>query len=141
MNKIIVIGNLGRDPEMRYLPSGQTVTNFSIASSRRYTTSDGDRREETEWFNCSAFGRLAETCNQYLARGRQVYVEGRLRSRSYTTQDGQQRFSNDITLTEVHFLGSSGGMGDDRPDYGGGMGSGGMTGGGPPQDDIDDLPF
>ena len=137
MNKIIVIGNLGRDPEMRYLPSGQTVTNFSVASSRRYTTSDGQQREETEWFNCSAFGRLAETCNQYLTRGRQVYVEGRLRSRTYTTQDGQQRFSNDINLTEVHFLGSSGGgMGDDRPDYGGGM-----TGGGPPQDDIDDLPF
>ncbi len=145
MNKIIVIGNLGRDPEMRYTASGQSVTNFSIASNRRYTLASGEQREETEWFNVSAWGRLGETCNQYLSRGSQVYVEGRLRSRSYTGQDGQLRFSNDITLTDVQFLGRAGGMGDDRPDYGGGMGGGGMgggmTGGGPPQDDIDDLPF
>ena len=86
MNKLIVIGHLGRDPEMRYLPSGGGVTNFSVASSRRYTTSAGEQREETEWFNCSAFGRLAETCNQYLTKGKQVYVEGRLSSRTYQTQ-------------------------------------------------------
>ncbi len=72
MNKIIVIGNLGRDPEMRYTPNGQGVTSFSVASSRRYTTSAGEQREETEWFNCSAFGRLADTCNQYLTKGKQV---------------------------------------------------------------------
>ena len=71
MNKITVIGNLGRDPEMRYTPSGQTVTSFSVASSRRYTT-NGEQREETEWFNVSAWGRLAETCNQYLTKGQQV---------------------------------------------------------------------
>ncbi len=86
MNKIIVIGHLGRDPEMRYLPSGQGVSNFSVATSRKYTTSSGEQREETEWFNCSAFGRLAETCNQYLTKGKQVYVEGRLSSRTYQTQ-------------------------------------------------------
>ncbi len=81
MNKIIVIGNLGRDPEMRNTPNGQGVTSFSIASSRKYTTSAGEQREETEWFNCSAFGKLADTCNQYLTRGKQVYVENRLSSR------------------------------------------------------------
>ncbi len=105
MNKIIVIGHLGRDPEMRYLPSGQGVSNFSVASSRKYTTSSGEQREETEWFNCSAFGRLAETCNQYLTKGKQVYVEGRLSSRVYQTQSGETRHSNDINVTEVQFLG------------------------------------
>jgi len=77
VNTIIVIGNLGRDPEMRYTPNGQAVTSFSVASSRKYTTAAGEQREETEWFNCSAFGKLAETCNQYLTKGQQVYVEGR----------------------------------------------------------------
>ena len=99
MNKIIVIGHLGRDPEMRYTPNGQAVTSFSVASSRRYTTSAGEQKEETEWFNVSAWGKLGETCNQYLAKGRQVYVEGRLSSRSYEARDGTTRFSNDISLT------------------------------------------
>ena len=72
MNKIIVIGNLRRDLEMRYTPMGQLVTSFSVASRRRYTTSSGEQREETEWFNCSAFGKLANTCNQYLTKGKQV---------------------------------------------------------------------
>ena len=111
MNKIIVIGHLGRDPEMRNLPSGGGVTSFSVASSRRYTTSAGEQREETEWFNCSAFGRLAETCNQYLTKGKQVYVEGRLSSRTYQTQNGETRHSNDINITEVQFLGQRGDSG------------------------------
>ena len=96
MNKIIVIGHLGRDPEMRYTPNGQGVTSFSVASSRKYTTSAGEQREETEWFNCSAFGRLADTCNQYLTKGKQIYVEGRLSSRTYQTQSGETRHSNNI---------------------------------------------
>ena len=108
MNKIIVIGHLGRDPEMRYLPSGGGVTSFSVASSRRYTTSAGEQREETEWFNCSAFGRLADTCNQYLTKGKQVYVEGRLSSRTYQTQSGETRHSNDINVNEIQFLGQRG---------------------------------
>ncbi len=138
MNKIIVIGNLGRDPEMRYTASGQSVTSFSVASNRRYTTAAGEQREETEWFNVSAWGRLGETCNQYLVRGSQVYVEGRLSTRTYTTQDGQPRFSNDITLTDVQFLGRSGGMGDGPTSQEPGSG---MANEGPPMDDIDDLPF
>ena len=105
MNKILIIGNLGRDPEMRYTPSGQAVTNFTVATNRRFTTADGERREQTEWFRISAWGRLAETCNQFLTKGRQVYVEGRLRSQTYETADGQTRFSNEISATDVRFLG------------------------------------
>ena len=101
MNKIIVIGHLGRDPEMRYLPSGQGVSNFSVATSRKYTTSSGEQREETEWFNCSAFGRLAETCNQYLTKGKQVYVEGRLSSRTYQTQGRCTQSAPSSALSEM----------------------------------------
>jgi single-strand DNA-binding protein len=104
MNKLIVIGNVGRDPEMRYTPSGQPITTFSVASNHRYKTTSGEQREETEWFNCQAFGKLAETCNQHVAKGQQVYVEGRLTSRTYQTRDGQTRHSNDITVREIQFL-------------------------------------
>lgn len=138
MNKIIVIGHLGRDPEMRYTPNGQSVTSFSIASSRRYTTSSGERREETEWFNVSAFGRQAELCNQYLTKGRQIYVEGRLHSRSYEARDGQTRFVNEITMTEMQFLGGSSGIAEDRPSPDRSIATEDEL---PPMDDIDDLPF
>jgi single-strand DNA-binding protein len=106
VNKIIAIGNLGQDPIMRYTTTGQAVTSFSLASNHRYKTASGEQREETEWFNCQAFGKLAETCNQYLTKGQQVYVEGRLTSRIYQTRDGQTRHSNDITVREIQFLGS-----------------------------------
>jgi single-strand DNA-binding protein len=82
------------------------VTNFSVATTGRYETASGEQREETEWFNCSAFGKLAETCNQYLSKGQQVYLEGRLSSRTYQARDGQTRFSNDIAVTEIQFLSS-----------------------------------
>ena len=167
MNKIIIIGNLGRDPEMRYSPSGQPMTSFSVASSRRYTTAAGEQREETEWFNCTAFGRLADTCNQYLARGRQVYVEGRLRSRQYDRRDGTPGFSLDVNVTEVQFLGrredqpdggyggygnqQDRGYGDRPPDggYGGQRGGYDDRGSGgyapanspDPMTEVDDLPF
>ena len=144
MNKIIVIGHLGRDPEMRYTPNGQSVTSFSVASSRRYTTSAGEQKEETEWFNVSAWGKLGETCNQFLAKGRQVYVEGRLSSRTYEGRDGQTRVSMDISLTDVQFLGGRGGDGD-----GGGAaasgpyeaGVGAMADDNQEFDAVDDLPF
>ena len=123
---------------MRYTPNGQGVTSFSVASSRRYTTSAGEQREETEWFNVSAWGRLAELCNQYLTKGRQVYVEGRLRSRSYEGRDGQTRFVNEINLTDVQFLGGGSSVAEDRAPYGQDFSPGGE---GPPMDDIDDLPF
>ena len=138
MNKIIVIGNLGRDPEMRYTPNGQSVTSFRIASSRRYTTSSGERRDETEWFTATAWGKLGETCNQYLTKGRQVYLEGRLRSRSYEGRDGQMRFVNEITLTDVHFLGRATESGVDESPY---ELDPGTVDEGPPMEDVDDLPF
>ena len=133
---------------MRYTPNGQSVTSFSVASNRRYRTAEGEQRDETEWFNVSAFGRLADICNQYLTRGRQVYVEGRLRGRSYTDRDGQPRYSLEITANEVQFLGGrgdneygggGGGYGD-RDNYGGGRGMA-DGGGAPPYDETDDLPF
>jgi single-strand DNA-binding protein len=108
VNKIIVIDNLGRDPELRYTPTGQVVASFSVATNYRYRAANGEQREEAEWFNCQAFGKLAETCNQYLTKGQQVYVEGRLTSLTYQTRDGQTRFSNDITVREIQFLSGRG---------------------------------
>ena len=138
LNKIIVIGNLGRDPEMRYTPSGQAVTSFSVASNRSYTTASGERREETEWFNVNAWGRLGELCNQYLTKGRQVYVEGRLRSRSYEGRDGQQRFVNEINLADVQFLGQGSGAKGEESLY---APEAEKDTDSPPVDEVDDLPF
>lgn len=111
--KVIVIGNLGRDPEMRYLPDGTAVTNFNIATSRSWTDkSSGQRRDETTWFRVSVWGRQAETTNEYLAKGRQVLVEGRLNSdpetggpRTFTRQDGTVGASYELTAMTVRFLG------------------------------------
>ena len=104
LNKIMVIGNVGSDPEMRYTPNGSPVTSFSMAVNRNYTTSDGERREETEWFTISAWNQLAEQCNQYLSKGRRVYVEGRLRSSTWTGNDGQVRFRNEMNTNQVRVL-------------------------------------
>lgn len=104
LNKIIVIGNVGADPEMRFTASGTPVTSFRIAASRFYNSPEGDRRQETEWFNVVTWNRLAETCNQYLSKGRRAYVEGRLRSHSWEGQDGQRRFRNEIIANTVLFL-------------------------------------
>lgn len=104
VNRITVIGNLGNEPEMRFTPSGRPVTSFRVATNWRYTTPDGERREETEWFSVVAWGRLAEQCNQFLTKGRLVYVEGRLRLRMWDGQDGQRRARNEIVADRVKFL-------------------------------------
>lgn len=109
LNKMLVIGNLGSDPEMRYTPNGNPVTSFSLATGRAYTTSEGERREETEWFRVVAWNQLAEQCNQFLAKGRRVYVEGRLKSSTWTGQDGQTRSRNEIIANTVLFLDGGGG--------------------------------
>jgi len=140
VNKLIVIGNLGRDPEMTYTPSGQSVTKFSVASNRKYTTGGGEQREETEWFNCSAWGKLAETCNQYLTKGQQVYVEGRLRSRQYQTQGGETRNSLDVTVQEIQFLGQRP-LGEGEAFSGGNATMAATVGGNYVPDDDIDLPF
>jgi len=104
VNRITIIGNLGNEPEMRFTPSGRPVTSFRVATNWRYTTPDGERREETEWFSVVAWGRLAEQCNQFLTKGRLVYVEGRLRLRMWDGQDGQRRARNEIVADRVKFL-------------------------------------
>ena len=104
LNKILIIGNLGTDPEMRYTPNGNPVTSFNVATNRTYTTSEGEKREETEWFRVVAWNQLAEQCNQYLTKGRKVYVEGRLKSDTWTGNDGQLRFTNEINANQVVFL-------------------------------------
>ncbi len=104
LNKVMVIGHLGRDPEMRFTPSGRPVTNFNVASSRSWKTSDNERRTETEWFNVVAWGSLAEICNQYLAKGQQVYIEGRLQTRRWE-EDGVRRSTVEIVAKEMVMLG------------------------------------
>src|SRR6059036_1788939 len=102
--KAVIIGNLGGDPEMRYTAAGRAFTTFSVACNRTFTTADGERHEETEWFRVTANGRLAEVCSQFLSKGRRVYVEGRLSSRTSEGADGQRRFSLEITASEMQLL-------------------------------------
>ena len=104
VNKMIIIGNLGSEPEMRFTPNGRPVTSFSVATNRRYTTAEGERKEETEWFTVVAWSRLAEQCNQFLTKGRLVYVEGRIRLHTWEGQDGQRRYRNEIVAERVSFL-------------------------------------
>lgn len=105
LSKVILVGNLGSDPEMRYTPNGKAVTSFSVATNRRYTTSAGESRDETDWFRISVWGKQAEMCNQFLSKGKQVYVEGRLHARNWEGQDGQTRTSLEVTAERVLFLG------------------------------------
>ena len=105
LNKVMLIGNLGRDPEMRYTPSGRPVTTFSVATNRSWKTSDGERRSETEWFNIVAWGSLAEICNQYLKKGHQVYIEGRLQSRSWEDDDNKKHQTTEVVAKEMVMLG------------------------------------
>ncbi len=114
-HKIIIVGNLGRDPEMRYTPDGTPVTTFSVAANRRWTNPDGSPREETTWFRVTAWRRLAETCNQYLQKGRQVLIEGQLKPdpatggpRIWTGNDGVARAQYEVTALSVKFLGGRG---------------------------------
>jgi single-strand DNA-binding protein len=105
LNRVMVIGNLGRDPEMRYTPNGQAITSFSLAATRKWTTSSGERRDATEWFNVVSWGSLAEICNQYLSKGRRVYVEGELRTRAWEHADGKRHFRTELVANEMIMLG------------------------------------
>ena len=137
LNKVMLIGNLGKDPEMRYTANGSAVTSFSLAVNRTSQGQDGERREETEWFDVVAWNRLAELCSQFLQKGRKAYVEGRLHTRSWEGQDGQKRYRTEVVANTVLFLDSAGGGGgaaridqyDDHP----------AAAGAPV--DPDDLPF
>ncbi|MCS6994618.1 MAG: single-stranded DNA-binding protein [Anaerolineales bacterium] len=105
LNKVMIIGHLGRDPEMRYTPSGRPVTTFSVATSRSWSTVDGERHQETEWFNVVAWGNLAEICKQYLSKGQQVYIEGRLQTRKWEDKEGNKHSSVEIVANEMMMLG------------------------------------
>jgi single-strand DNA-binding protein len=128
VNKVIIVGNLGRDPEIRYMPSGDAIANIAVATS--YKSKDrnsGEQKELTEWHRISFFGRMAEIVGQYLKKGSSVYVEGRLQTRKYTDKDGIERYSTDIVAENMQMLGGRQGMGGDDS-YGGG-GGGGSYGG------------
>lgn len=106
LNKVMIIGRLGRDPEMRYTPSGRPVTTFSVATSRTWNTADGERRTETEWFNVVAWSNLAEICKQYLSKGQRVYIEGRLQNRQWEDSEGNKHSSTEIVANEMIMLDS-----------------------------------
>ena len=104
LNKVMIIGNLGSEPEMRFTPNGNPVTSFRVATNRVYTTPEGERKQETEWFTIVTWNKLAEQCNQFLTKGRLVYAEGRLRTRTWEGQDGQKRYRTEIIANRVTFL-------------------------------------
>jgi single-strand DNA-binding protein len=156
VNKVILVGNLGADPELKYTPSSRPLCNLRIATTEVYKDKSGQRQEKTEWHRVTVWGDQAENCNKYLSKGRSVYIEGRLQTRSYD-KEGQKHYATDVVADRVVFLGGGGGEGrggggggGEGRRGGGGGGQGGMTprdsgppddadGGGPPPDD--DIPF
>ena len=161
LNKVMIIGNLGKDPEMKYTQQGTPITSFSVAVSRTWKGPDGSSQEETEWFRVVAWERLAEQCNEFLRKGRKVFIEGRLKTREWTGQDGQKRFTTEVVATSMILLDPKQGSGDysggggnsyreerQAPArQGAGAGAGGAAGGfGTSYDDeadldVDDIPF
>ena len=140
VNKAIIVGNLGRDPEVRYTQSGQAVASFTVATTETWTGRESDRQERTDWHNIVVWGKQAETCGQYLSKGRQVYIEGSIRPRSYEDRDGNKRYITEIVAQRVQFLGGRDGGGarsgqsfDDGPS--GGFDDAG-AGSVPPDDDV-----
>jgi len=115
-NKMTLIGNVGSDPEMRYTPNGNPVTSFSVATNRRYTTAEGEQREETEWFTVNAWGREAENSNQYVTKGMKIYAEGRLKTDTWTGNDGQNRFRLQINADRILFLDRAGEASQAKPE-------------------------
>ena len=141
VNRVILIGNLGRDPELRYTQGGQPVTSFSLATNERFKNREGQPQERTEWHRIVVWGQTAEHCAQYLSKGRSIYVEGRLQTREWEDKEGQKRRTTEIVAQTVQFLGGRGGPG------GGGGGGGAGGGAGPdrgepgPAPQGEDIPF
>ncbi|MFQ5736531.1 MAG: single-stranded DNA-binding protein [Thermodesulfobacteriota bacterium] len=146
INKVILVGNLGADPEIRYTPSGTAVTNFRIATSETRTNKEGQRETKTEWHRIVTFGKLAEICGEYLAKGKQVYIEGKIQTRQWEDRDGNKKYTTEIIANQMQMLGSAkdaaaatgGGNGEGK---GGGDGEGKGGGDEIPPSDIDDVPF
>ncbi len=152
INKVILVGNLGQDPEIRYTADGRPIANFSIATSESWKDKNsGEKREKTEWHRVVVFGKLAEICGEYLSKGRQVYIEGKLQTRKWQGQDGQDRYTTEIVIDSfngtMQMLGTrEGGGGGPRPAAGGGGGGSNQQDQGYPQqpyqnDKEDDIPF
>ncbi len=108
VNKVILVGNLGADPEIRYTPSGMAVANFRLATSENWTNKDGQRETRTEWHRIVTFGKLAEICGEYLTKGKQVYIEGRIQTRQWDDKDGIKRYTTEIVATTMQMLGTAG---------------------------------
>ncbi|PLX88998.1 MAG: single-stranded DNA-binding protein [Desulfuromonas sp.] len=121
VNKVILVGNLGKDPELRYTPSGAAVCTFSLATSERFKNKQGEQQERTEWHNIVVWAGLAEVCGKYLTKGKQIYVEGRIQNRSYDDRDGNKRYISEVVVSEMQMLGRVGG---EQGGYGGGQPSG-----------------
>ena len=137
INKVILIGRLGSDPEIRYTPSGVAVANFSIATSEEWKDKDsGEKKERTEWHRIVAWRRLGEICGEYLSKGKQVYIEGRIQTRSWEDKDGNKKYTTEIVANDIQFLGSRDTSDRGRPSGGGGGDFQGSPGPGPADDDI-----
>ncbi|HEX9777956.1 MAG TPA: single-stranded DNA-binding protein [Geopsychrobacteraceae bacterium] len=137
VNKVILVGNLGKDPELRYTPSGAAVATFSLATTERYKDRDGNRQEKTEWHNIVVWRQLAEICGKFLHKGKQVYIEGKIQTRSYDDRDGNKRYITEVVADQMQMLGRAGdeGGGGQGGGYGGGSGqssAGGQQSGGQP---------
>ena len=151
INKVILVGNLGKDPETRYMPSGSAVTNLTLATSESWKDKQsGEQQERTEWHKIAMFGRLAEIAAEYLRKGSQVYIEGKLRTRKWQDKEGKDRWTTEIVADEMQMLGSKGGGGAAREGAAAPAAAGGSSGGGraavndsgaPPGDFDDDIPF
>ena len=148
VNKAIIVGNLGRDPEVRYTANGNAISNITVATTESWKDKQsGERQEKTEWHRVVFFGRLAEIAGEYLKKGAQVYIEGRLQTRKWEDKSGQERYTTEIVASEMQMLGSRGGGASEAPDddYSGearsaaGSSGGGASGGDPDLDD--DIPF
>ena len=151
VNKVILVGTLGKDPETRYMPSGSAVTNMRIATNEQWKDKQtGEQQERTEWHSIAMFGRLAEIAAEYLRKGQQVYIEGKLRTRKWQDKEGKDRYTTEIVADEMQMLGSKGGGAAGAGAAAGAAASGGSSGGGraavndsggPPGDFDDDIPF
>ena len=141
VNKVILIGNLGKDPEVRFTAGGKAVARFSVATSEQWSDTEGQRQERTEWHNIVVWGKQAESCGQYLQKGRQVYIEGRIQSRSYDDKEGNKKYITEVNAQRVQFLGGGGGRGGaPRDQQGGGAEAPSMPGGGGGGEE-EDIPF
>jgi single-strand DNA-binding protein len=148
VNKVIIVGNVGRDPEVRYTQSGKAVASFSVATSERFQDKEGQPQERTEWHRVVAWGRLAEICGEYLRKGKQIYVEGRLQTRDWEDKDGHKRYTTEVIANVMQMLGRRGedGGGGGFSDDGGSRGA--SSGGGDPMSQVpsggtndDEIPF